>query len=351
MTEAPAAIAPALIARGLVKAYGGRPAVIDADLHLRPGQITCLLGPSGCGKSTLLRLVAGLETPDAGEIEAGGRLLSGPGGVVAPEVRGIGLVFQDYALFPHMTALQNVAFGLRDLPRVERRARAQAMLDQVRLGARGGAWPHTLSGGEQQRVALARALARRPDILLLDEPFSGLDAHLKGEVRLSLTEALRAAGATVLVVTHDAREALLMADHLVLMHGGRIIQSGVPRACYLDPASPDAARLLGEVNLIEAVVAGGVARTAFGDVAAQGLADGPAVVMVRPEGVRLGPGGASAQVAQVRFGGGYHEVQLEARGQRAQMHLAADPPGPGDTVTVRIDPDLARAFPRAPATL
>jgi iron(III) transport system ATP-binding protein len=337
--------AVALSVQGVSKAYGPRAAVISAALTLRRGQITCLLGPSGCGKSTLLRLIAGLEVPDAGEIVVEGQALSWAGGAVAPEDRGVGLVFQDYALFPHMTALQNVAFGLRDLPSGQRRARAQAMLDAVQLGARGGAWPHTLSGGEQQRVALARALARGPGVLLLDEPFSGLDAHLKGEVRLSLTEALRAAGATVLVVTHDAREALLMADDLVLMHGGRIIQSGAPRDCYLDPVSPDAARLLGEVNLIPGQVRGGLAHTPFGLAPATGCADGAAVVMVRPEGVILAETGTPADVAQVRFGGGYHEVQLTADGQRVHAHIAGAAPEAGQTVRVHIDPDLARVFP------
>lgn len=335
----------ALSVHGVSKAYGSRPAVVAADLTLRRGQITCLLGPSGCGKSTLLRLIAGLELPDAGVIEAGGRRLSWAGAAVAPEDRGIGLVFQDYALFPHMTALQNVAFGLRSLPGRQRKARAQAMLEAVQLGSRGGAWPHALSGGEQQRVALARALARAPEILLLDEPFSGLDAHLKGEVRLSLTEALRAAGATVLVVTHDAREALLMADDLVLMHGGQIIQSGAPRDCYLDPVSPEAARLLGEVNLIPGQVRGGLAHTPFGAVPATSCADGPAVVMVRPEGLRLIEAGALAHVAQVRFGGGYHEVQLTAERQRVHAHVSGAAPEAGQTVGVLIDPDLARVFP------
>jgi iron(III) transport system ATP-binding protein len=335
----------ALTVQAVSKAYGPRAAVVAADLTLRRGKITCLLGPSGCGKSTLLRLIAGLEVPDSGEIAAEGRALSWAGAAVPPEDRGIGLVFQDYALFPHMTALQNVAFGLRSLPAAQRRARAQAMLEAVQLGARAKAWPHALSGGEQQRVALARALARAPQILLLDEPFSGLDAHLKGEVRLSLTQALRAAGATVLVVTHDAREALLMADDLVLMHDGRIIQAGAPRACYLDPVSPEAARLLGEVNLIAGQMRAGLAHTPFGPVPASGYADGPAVVMVRPEGLRLAEAGAPAHVAQVRFGGGYHEVQLTADGQQVHAHVSGAAPEAGQTVTVRIDPDLARVFP------
>lgn len=345
MKDMPAPPPPALSARGLVKTYGERRAVIDADLLLHPGKITCLLGPSGCGKSTLLRMIAGLEAPDGGEVEAQGRRLSWPNGGVPPEDRGIGLVFQDYALFPHMTALQNVAFGLGDLSRAQRRVRAQAMLEAVQLGTRGEAWPAALSGGEQQRVALARALARGPDILLLDEPFSGLDAHLKGEVRLSLTEALRAAGATVLVVTHDAREALLMADDLVLMHGGRIIQSGAPRACYLDPVSPDAARLLGEVNLLPARVSAGMAQTAYGAVAAPHLPTGQAIVMVRPEGLTLAPKGSPAQVTQVRFGGGYHEVQLTAEGVRAHMHVPGEPPAEGQAVAIQIEAELARAFP------
>src|SRR5690606_28478744 len=174
---------PTLTVRGAHKRYGAKAAVADASLELRPGRITCLLGPSGCGKSTLLRLIAGLELMDAGEIRAGDRVLSGKGIEVAPVHGGVGMVFQDYALFPHMSVLDNVAFGLAGAPRRERRARALALLEHVRLAPRAGAWPQALSGGEQQRVAPARALAREPAAVLLDEPFSGLAGALKAEVR------------------------------------------------------------------------------------------------------------------------------------------------------------------------
>jgi iron(III) transport system ATP-binding protein len=339
--------APALRVHDLAKSHGGHLAVAGVNLELRSGEITCLLGPSGCGKSTLLRLVAGLETPDAGEIWSGERMLLGPGLSVPPERRGVGLVFQDYALFPHMTVRRNVEFGLKGFSAAERRARAEAMLRLVHLETRAEAWPHMLSGGEQQRIAIARALAPRPAILLLDEPFSGLDAHLKAEVRLSLLETLRAVNAAVLIVTHDAREALLMADKLLLMTGGEILQSGTPQDCYLAPASPAAARLLGEMNLVRASVRDGVARTAFGMLPAPGLADGEARAMIRPEGIHLALAGAPARVADARFGGGFYEVTLEAGGELARLHLPGPVPEPGSEVEVELEPGLAKVFPSA----
>ncbi|MEH6663717.1 MAG: ABC transporter ATP-binding protein [Brevundimonas sp.] len=345
VTASPALAPPAVSARGVSRRYGAKTAVQGADIDLRPGRITCLLGPSGCGKSTLLRLIAGLEPADEGEIEAGGQVVTGPGVHTPPEQRGVGLVFQDYALFPHLSVLANVAFGLKHLPRKTRNARALALLEKVRLAARADAWPHMLSGGEQQRVALARALAREPAAVLLDEPFSGLDSHLKAEVRHTLLSALRAAGAAVLIVTHDAEEALLMADDLALMSEGRILQAGDPGDCYLNPASMAAARLLGEANALPARVAGGVAETAFGDVPAPGLPDGAGVVMVRPEGLRLWLEGARAQIAAVAFGGGFHEVTVAAGGQTARLRLHGGVPAVGEEVSVVIDADRARVFP------
>jgi iron(III) transport system ATP-binding protein len=344
VTTSPALAPPALSARGVSRRYGPRTAVEGADLDLRPGRITCLLGPSGCGKSTLLRLIAGLEPADEGEIRADGQTLSGPGIHVPPEQRGVGLVFQDYALFPHLSVLANVAFGLKHLPRKARNARALALLEKVRLGGRADAWPHMLSGGEQQRVALARALAREPAAVLLDEPFSGLDSHLKVEVRQTLLSALRAAGAAVLIVTHDAEEALLMADDLALMSEGRILQVGEPRHCYLNPVSMAAARLLGDANALPARISCGKAETAFGDVPAPGLPDGAGTVMVRPEGLRLWLEGAPAEIVSTAFGGGFHEVTVVAAGQTAHLRLHGGVPTVGDQVFVTIDADRARVF-------
>ncbi|MGZ8370686.1 MAG: ABC transporter ATP-binding protein, partial [Caulobacteraceae bacterium] len=221
--------------REVRRVYGKTIAVDGASLTLNAGEITCLLGPSGCGKSTLLRLIAGLEPVDGGEIVSGGKPISGKGVHLAPEARGVGMVFQDYALFPHLTVLGNVEFGLRRAPAPERRNRAMAELERVRMAGRAGAWPQALSGGEQQRVALARALARSPKAMLLDEPFSGLDGRLKAEVRDTTLSALRSAGVATLLVTHDAEEAMMMGDTIALMRDGRILQSGSPRDCYLKP--------------------------------------------------------------------------------------------------------------------
>ena len=339
--------APALTVRGAARRFGARLAVDGVDLDLHAGRITALLGPSGCGKSTLLRMIAGLEPMDGGSIHAKGRLLADATHSTPPEARGVGLVFQDYALFPHLNVADNVAFGLKDRPRAERRRIALEWLGTVHLTDRADAWPHMLSGGEQQRVALVRALARRPHTILLDEPFSGLDRHLKSEVRQTLMGALRAADAAVLMVTHDAEEALLMADDLALMDKGRIMQTGAPREAYLQPVSPAAARLLGEAELLAAEVRAGVATTAFGTLPAPGAPDGPACAMIRPGDAFVSTEGAPATVVAVAFGGPFIEMKASAAGQTLRLRTTGSPPSVGEAIRVTLEADRVRLYPRA----
>lgn len=334
---------PVLEARAVSRRFGGRAAVDRATLALRPGEITALLGPSGSGKSTLLRLLAGLEPADDGEVLAGGRVLSGSGRHTPPEERDIGMVFQDYALFPHLSVLDNVGFGLRKLPKAERETRARRELARVRLLDRAGSFPQTLSGGEQQRVALARALAREPAVVLLDEPFSGLDQGLRAEIRDMALDALRAAGTAALIVTHDAEDALLTADRLALMQDGRILQSGTPEEVYAGPVSLAAARLTGDADALPAMVSAGVARTAYGEVPAPGRPDGPALVMARPEAFRPDDAGLEVSVAQRRFAGGALRLRLVADGVPAHARWRFTPAG-ADTVRVRLDPRYCAVF-------
>jgi iron(III) transport system ATP-binding protein len=326
-----------LSVRQVSKRYGAAIAVDDASLALGKRKLSCLLGASGCGKSTLLRMIAGLETPDTGEISAGGRLLSGRGVLVPPEQRRIGLVFQDFALFPHLTAAENVAFGLKGLAVQERRRRAVDLLDRFGLAQRADAWPHTLSGGEQQRVAIARALAPGPVALLLDEPFSGLDGELRAQVREAVVEGLRDSDAAILVVTHDPEEAMLLGDELALMAKGRIIQTGSPEECYSRPSSIASAELLGRVNQVPAKVEKGIARCALGEFET-GLPDGPAIVLIRPENLQPGPAGAEGKVGQVRFGGAFYEVALEAGALKLSMRVRSSPPEPGESIRVTAEP-------------
>jgi iron(III) transport system ATP-binding protein len=212
----------------LSHAYGSRLVVREVSLSLPPGEVHCLVGPSGCGKTTILRLIAGLETLQGGRIAIGSELLAAPGRGLPPEERRIGLMFQDFALFPHLRVLDNVAFGLRGMSGRERRKRAQELLAQVDMSGHAASFPYMLSGGEQQRVALARALAPRPRLMLLDEPFSSLDATLREQVREDCIAILRASATPVLMVTHDADEAVRVADRIHVMQEGRILQSGSP---------------------------------------------------------------------------------------------------------------------------
>lgn len=275
----------ALEARHLSRSFGQVKALDDVSLSLEAGKVLALLGQSGSGKSTLLRVLAGLESLDAGEVFADGKLVSDRFTTIPPEKRPLGMVFQDYALFPHLTALGNVAFGLGHLAKSERSALAAAWLDRVGLGDRGGAFPHELSGGEQQRVALARALAPSPRAILMDEPFSGLDPHLRTDLQTSMLATLAEAGVAALIVSHDTEEALAVADQVAIIEHGRILQSGLPRDVYRAPKSLEAARALGAVWSLDASAHNGRVETSFGTFASP--FEGPVTVCSRPEATRV----------------------------------------------------------------
>ncbi|MCX7623506.1 MAG: ABC transporter ATP-binding protein [Thermomicrobium sp.] len=278
---------------GVSKRYPGspRPAVHDLTLEVRSRELLAVLGHSGCGKTTTLRLIAGLERPDAGTIEVGGRVVASPTRFVPPEARGVGLVFQDYALFPHLTVEENIAFGLRTWSRTERARRVEELLTLTGLTAYRARYPHQLSGGQQQRVAIARALAPRPTVLLLDEPFANLDAELRQRMREELRRLLHDAGVTVVLVTHDRDEALSLADRVAVMLEGTVVQVDTPERVYHEPKTRDVARLLGQASFVPARVWGGVGRSDLGSFAlagAQATAD-QVELLLRPRDVVLEP--------------------------------------------------------------
>jgi iron(III) transport system ATP-binding protein len=269
----------------LVKSFSAAgPRVVDGvSFDVNEGEIFALLGPSGCGKTTTLRLIAGFEEPDAGEITLRDVSLCGRGRPMPPEKRGIGFVFQDYALFPHLNVAENVLFGLTHLPRVERTRAAREALERVGLTGLGSRPTHTLSGGQQQRVALARALAPRPALLLLDEPFSNLDAGLRTSTRDEVRQILKDAGMSAVLVTHDQEEALSFADRLAVMRDGRIEQVGAPERIYHQPKNQFVAQFLGRTNLIRGEAGGGEARSPLGPLALSDPAEGPVLLSLRPE--------------------------------------------------------------------
>ena len=271
----------------LVRSFGGRRVVDDVSLAVSAGQVTCLLGPSGCGKSTTLRMIAGVERADAGEVRLDGELVAGPGVHVPPELRSVGLMFQDFALFPHLTVADNVGFGLR-IDRPAKARRIDELLDKVDLSGFGRKHPHELSGGEQQRVALARALAPRPRVMLMDEPFSGLDNRLRDGIRDRTLELLKEEGTAVLLVTHEPDEAMRMADEIALMRQGRIVQKGAPYNVYNAPVDKAAAAFFSDIDVIRGTSRGALTATPFGDFLTPGHKDGAEVdIVIRPQHLRI----------------------------------------------------------------
>lgn len=280
-------ISKALGIQAIRHQFGERVVLENISLDIQAGEVVCLAGPSGCGKSTLLRLIAGLERVQAGQLFVQQRLIASDQLHLPPEARGIGLVFQDFALFPHLSIFDNVAFGLAKLTRNDRKQRTMAMLERVGLASRAKEFPHVLSGGQQQRIALARALAPEPGILLLDEPFSNLDVRLRHRIRMETLELLKATGTTSILVTHDPDEAMFMADRIALMSEGRILQTGSPEQLYRQPANAFAAEFFGDINILEGMVVHGNINTPFGPLATPHLAENTlAQVMIRPEAIK-----------------------------------------------------------------
>jgi len=297
---------------GVSKRFGSVQAVETAQLCVERGEFVALLGPSGCGKTTLLRLIAGFEEPDAGEIRLDERVVATAGAWTPPERRKVGMVFQDYALFPHLTVAENVGFGL---PRKERRTRVPAVLALVDLCGMGERYPHELSGGQQQRVALARALAPAPDLVLLDEPWSNIDPHLRGWMRDELARILRAINVTVVLVTHDREEAFSLADRIALMRDGTVVQEGTPEEIYLEPATRWAAEFVGAGNFLKGTLANGVVATPVGRfpaLNANGATD--VEVLIRPELLELEPdpsGGGEVVAREFRGHDVFYRVLMD----------------------------------------
>jgi iron(III) transport system ATP-binding protein len=361
--------------RGLSKRFGAMggelAAVADLALDIKDNQFVTLLGPSGCGKTTTLRLIAGYITPDSGTIEVDGRVLSSPQAVVPPAERGMGMVFQNYAVWPHKTVFENVVFGLklRRLASAVARQKVADMLALVNLGGLEGRYPGELSGGQQQRVALARSLVVEPDILLLDEPLSNLDAKLRERMRGELKQLQRRTGITFVYVTHDQAEALALSDQVAVMSGGRLQQHGTPFEVYAHPANRMVADFMGLVNLVPGRIRdmkNGVAHVELtpdltvGIVRLDGLSAGERVdVAIRPENIRLAPPLApaagmpgSATLAQVTnhvFLGNLSEYEVtlaSGAGLRVQTHPSQQFEV-GQSVAIEIDATQCSAFPRS----
>ena len=319
------------------------------DLAVAAGGLVALLGPSGCGKTTLLRCVAGLERPDSGEVRVDGRVLSGPATFVAAERRRIGMVFQDAALFPHMSVARNIAYGLpRRAP--DRGARVADALALVGLSGFEHRMPATLSGGQLQRVALARALAPRPSVILLDEPFSNLDAPLRAELRVEVRRMLTSIDATALFVTHDQEEAFLVGDEVAVMGGGQVAQQGGPTELYELPATREVAEFIGDANFVPGLAAGGEAETALGAVPLHPEAGGPGEVMIRPERIVAHPGG-DAIVERIEYYGhdAVYIVALDGVGAVRSRSIGAPSLAPGARVSLEFRGAPTVAYPAAAA--
>ena len=319
--------------QGVSKQFGTRNALVlavnDVSLTVNRGEFIALLGPSGCGKTTTLRLIAGFERVDAGSIEIDGTTVASSSVHVQPERRRVGMVFQDYALFPHVSVLANIEFGLRRMSAADKRARSLEILELTGLSGLEERMPHELSGGQQQRVALARALAPNPALILLDEPFSNLDAGLRARVRAELGEILHAAKATAIFVTHDQEEALSMVDRVAVMLDGSVKQAASPHELYTDPASRSVAEFIGEANFLPGIGQGDTIECELGNLAARKQIRGPVDILLRPENIELLPAQPGLPAARVRHSLFFGHDQLITVQLPTGTHLTARS-GPSD---------------------
>lgn len=326
-----------LIARSLSRSFSGRTVVDQANLTLEPGQVTSLIGPSGSGKSTLLRLLAGMERPEMGSVHSGPEALSDATTFVPIEKRRIGLVFQDFALFPHLSVLGNVMFGLQALPKPDRAQHAETWIDRLGLAHRRDAYPHQLSGGEQQRTAIARALAPEPVAILLDEPFSGLDPVMREQVRRAALNAVRAANIPALLVTHDASEALVHSDQVAVIESGQILQTDTPDRIYRQPRSRKVAQALGPLHPL--------AVSSVPPAWQDQLNMRANTLWYRPEALQIGAG-VPLKITSIRLAGAVTELTL-ALTETDTVVAACQPRNglqPGDTVDVSLNPQLVFDF-------
>lgn len=345
--------AAALTFSGVSVSLGGKPVLDALSISLTPGEIVCLLGESGSGKSTILRVAAGLQPVESGTVTINDEVVSAPGFQMRPDKRGVGLMFQDFALFPHMTLLENAAFGLNGIGREQARRRARAALARVGLEGREKDYPHMLSGGQQQRLALARTIAPRPGIIMLDEPFSGLDARMRETVRGETLAVLRETRATSLIVTHDPEEAMLLGDRVALLRDGKIVQIDTGAAIYREPADLAAARFIAPLSEIVCVVRNGRAATPLGDVVTPRHKDGDAVVIgVRPVGdvvLRHEAPGTPGRVISKRgaLGVDICEVLVDGLDRPVRVRQPFDPRlEVGDDVFLRLNPEHILVFDR-----
>ena len=356
------AILPRLEVKNLSRSFGNLTVVDKVSFQISSGQVTCLLGPSGCGKSTTLRMIAGVETPSSGQIFVEEKLIGSTTFQVPPEARSIGLMFQDFALFPHLNVQQNVYFGLSGSKDFKQK-RSFDLLKKVGLAHLAFNYPHSLSGGEQQRVALIRALAPQPKIMLMDEPFSGLDDRLRDEIRDETFNLLRSEDTAVLMVTHDPQEAMKVADEIALMRGGKILQKGAPYNIYNAPIDLKALQFFSDANAIQASLNGSLADTPFGQFFAPGLSDGTDIdIVFRPQHVRIdfdrngrGPLPTASQgvaargiVKRARFVG--NESLIEFNMDFGQIIKASVPnvflPNTGHPLWLTVPRDKCYIFPR-----
>jgi iron(III) transport system ATP-binding protein len=348
--RAGAAFSASLAFEGVERRYGDVLALAGVSLSVAPGEVLCLLGPSGCGKTTLLRIASGIEKPSAGRVLIADQEVAGPDRFVPPEARHVGLMFQDFALFPHLTILDNVAFGLKALPHAEARREARAVLARVGMLRHAEKYPHMLSGGEQQRVALARAIVPRPAVMLMDEPFSGLDVHLRERLQEETLALLRETRATSIIVTHHPEEAMRLADRIAVMRSGRVVQVGKARDLHRNPADLFVARLFSEINEIPWTVEGGALRTPIGTLFVPEIAEGErAMLCLRQRAIELRPAGEglAARIVHVKPLGDAALVDLAVQGfeslLRARIRESELPSDPN--VGVLIAPERALVFP------